>query len=154
MAGIKAYLNESDVVKVYAGTTEVTKIYQGTNLIKAAGATLDPDSDSQYGVGSSYTTQNYTVSGGGTIWVGQWISATPTYFECEWYKNNVYQGYLIVGDGSGGYYLGPDTISVADGDDIKFRFSMDPSMGMSAIEMRQDDASGTIIFQGVYMAQI
>ena len=110
-----------------------------------AAVTIDPTSYSNYAIGSmTYTTPNFDIIGDGDIYIQAWTASTPTYFELEYYINDSYVGYCVVYDW-GAYYVGPTTVSVSDGDQIKFRIYIGSS-GIGAWEILQNDSSGDSIF--------
>ena len=130
--------------EIYFNGVEMTEVYM--NGVKVheldLGMTISPTSYENYTFGNNGTTPNFTVSGAGNLYIYE-NSGPSGYFELEWYKNDVYQGYLVVWNGSG-YDLGPGTITVADGDDIKFRVGQASN---TLIGIKRDNSSGLVIFQ-------
>jgi hypothetical protein len=140
---IKKYL--ADIKKIALGTTEYTKVYLGTTQLWAASTDIVCTPYSISGIESMpYTTVNVDCDRAGTIYFEISGAGPYDYFEIEWYKNNTYQDYLLVWNGSS-YDLGPTSITVAAGDDIKFLVG---ASGSAAWRGRMTNSSGNIIFTG------
>lgn len=140
MSGIKKYL--ADVDKIAVGSSDIIKINKGTTAVWAASTDIvcNPNVINTI-AGMPYTTVNIDCDKAGTLYVEE-ASGPSGYFELEWYKNNTYQGYLVVWSGSG-YDLGPGSITVAAGDDIKFRVGTGT---FATWRMRMTNSSGAIVF--------
>lgn len=89
------------------------------NQITTVELVLTPNQLIEFGQ-SPFITGSLTANAAGNIYVVS--GGGPYYYEIEWYKNDVFQGYTMVWD-YGDYLLGPGYITVEAGDTIKFRVS-------------------------------
>jgi len=137
--------NGSDMDDIYFNGTKMEKVYFNGTLKFEEHVDIGCSPNSISVIESSpYTTAEITCDKAGDIYVEDSNGPNPEY-QIEWYKNGTGQGYLIAWNGSS-YDLGPDTITVAAGDKIKFRVTVVGAF--AGWRMRDTDPSGNIIFSG------